>query len=122
MATRTTQTTAPAQATGRHAAFRTTGLLNGDDSAPADIAGFDSATVQIAGTFGTGGTAILEATNDGTTWAPVLSLAGTAISLTAAGIVALQTTAFRQVRARVTGGDGTTNLSATIFARNGTAV
>lgn len=73
-------------------------------------------TVQVTGTFGTGGTLILEGTVDGTNWAQLRDPSSTLISFTAAGIKAVLENVVA-VRPRVTGGDGTTSLTVTLIAR-----
>lgn len=96
-----------------------TGLLNGDDGTPYDqIAAADSATVQVTGTFGTGGSVTLEASDDGSSFAAL----PTPIAITAAGLYVVATTAHRRIRPRVTAGDGTTSLVVTLTTRTGYAV
>jgi hypothetical protein len=101
-----------------------TPLANGDDGAPISLAGVGDVTVQFKGTFGVGGTIILEGTLDtaaqviaGTaTWFQLTDPQGNAISKTAAGIETVMENC-THVRPRVTGGDGTTALTATILSR-----
>ncbi|MBK1714640.1 hypothetical protein [Rubrivivax gelatinosus] len=117
MASRTATNTAPPIHTSRGSLTTWTGLLNGDDGAAVDPSLWARASLQVTGTFGTGGTVSLEGSNDGgTTWVVLKDAAGAAITLTAAGLVVLQSTAFRAVRPRVTAGDGTTNLVARLYA------
>jgi hypothetical protein len=94
-----------------------TGLLNTDDGAPFDQPDHDSVIVQVAGTFGTGGTLIIEGSNDGTSWATLNNqVGGTALSFTGAGLrqIAEQP---RYIRPRVTAGDGATNLAVRMLVR-----
>lgn len=81
-----------------------------------DWAEYADRSVQVAGTFGAGGTLLIEGSNDGTNWATLNNVQGTALSITAAGIkqVAEVTT---QVRARVSAGDGTTSLNVAFLLR-----
>lgn len=92
-------------------------LANGDDGSPWDTQDFPDWSVQISGTFGAGGTIVLEGSNQSTptTWNTLSDPAGAALSFTAADLKqALQLT--RWVRPRVTAGDGTTALVAQIYA------
>ena len=94
-----------------------TGLLNGDDGAGGPHVGSGDRTVQVFGTLGVGGTIIFEGSLDGgTNWFPLRDPSSTAISFTAAGGRAiLENVAL--VRPRVTGGDGTTSLTAILMTR-----
>jgi len=92
------------------------GLLNGDDGSPIEMPGSADRSIQVSGTFGAGGTIILEGSNDGTNYVTLADPQGTAISKTAAAIEAvLELT--RYIRPRVTAGDGTTNLVATLLVK-----
>jgi hypothetical protein len=93
------------------------GLLNTDDGTPFEMVAGRDRSVQFQGTFGTGGTIVLEGSNDGTNYQTLADPSSTAISKTAASIEqVLEFTRF--VRPRVTGGDGSTNLVCTmIFGR-----
>ena len=74
-----------------------------------------TASFQVGGTFGAGGSVQMEGSNDGTNW---VILPGTA-ALTAAGFFAPITASFRPkyVRCNVTAGDGTTALTVTGFLK-----
>ena len=94
-----------------------TGLANGEsgDTPVADILSGDR-VVQVTGTFGAGGTIILEGSVDGTNWFQLRDPSSTLISFTAAGGKAvLEAVPF--VRPRVTAGDGTTSLTAQVATR-----
>lgn len=93
-----------------------TGLLNGDDGAPVDLLSFADRSVQITGTFGAGGTVVIEGSNDGTNYVTVTDPQGNAISKTAAGIEAILEL-MKSTRPRVTAGDGTTVLAVTMLMR-----
>lgn len=73
-------------------------------------------SIQITGTFGVGGTVIVEGTNDGTNWFQLRDPSNAAISFTAAGIKAILENCWA-VRARVTAGDGTTAITAIFCIR-----
>lgn len=93
-----------------------TPLANGDSGSPLEMAGAADRSAQITGTFGTGGTIVLEGSNDGTNYVTLTDPQGNAISKTAAGIEQIEEIT-RYVRPRVTGGDGTTALTVTMLAR-----
>jgi hypothetical protein len=92
------------------------GLLNGDDGARVTLTDFPDRTVQIVGTFGAGGSVNFEGSNNGTDWAVLTDPQGNPITKTAAAMEFVTETP-RYVRPRVTGGDGTTDLSVILFAR-----
>lgn len=93
-----------------------TGLLNGDDGSPVQFGAFTDRSIQFVGTFGTGGTIVLEGSNDGVNYVALTDPQGNSISKTSASIEAISE-ATRYVRPRVTAGDGTTNLAAHLFMR-----
>ena len=83
---------------------------NTDDGSPFTSGGFRYLIFGVTGTFGVGGTIILEGSNNGgTTYTTCLDKAGAAVSLTAAGQKIIETP-YEIVRPRVTAGDGTTAL------------
>lgn len=86
------------------------GLLNTDDGAPLAFHDWAERTFQVFGTFGTGGTLVIEGSNNGVNWAPIANRSGAALSFTAAGINRTQDYPLF-VRPRVSAGDGTTNLT-----------
>lgn len=93
-----------------------TGLLNGDDGTPVQLYGSTIRSMQITGTFGSGGTILVEGSNDGTNYATLTDPQGNAISKTAASIEAIEEVT-RYIRPRVSAGDGTTTLVVTLFFR-----
>jgi len=97
-----------------------TGLLNGDVGDDVDLGMFPDKSVQVEGTFGTGGTISVEGSNDGTN-RRILNDSrgeGNPLTLTAADVrVVLENT--KQVRPNVTAGDGTTSLSVSITGYSG---
>ncbi|WP_375397309.1 hypothetical protein [uncultured Sphingomonas sp.] len=84
------------------------GLLNGDDGAPAVMNGMELVSWQVFGTVGAGGSAQVEASNEATptTW----GLIGAAAT-TAAMVFPADDIVARNIRPRVTAGDGTTSLT-----------
>jgi hypothetical protein len=93
-------------------------LANGDSGDPLEMPGSADRSIQFTGTFGAGGTVIVEGSNEitPTNWVNLRDPQGTALSFTAAGLKAvLEVT--RWIRPRVTGGDGTTAIVATMCVR-----
>lgn len=115
MAVRTaTVTYAPNGTNG--ALYVWTGLLLNDTGSPIEGVDFADRTVQIGGTFSTGGSVTLEGSNDGTTYFPLTDPQGNAITKTAAALEVIEEGP-RYIRPNVTAGDGSTNLTVTIWAR-----
>lgn len=95
-----------------------TGLLNGDDGTPFEMPGWADRSVQVLGTFGVGGTLLIEGSNEvtPTNWHTLNDPSSTALSITAAKIkTILEVT--RWVRPRVSAGDGTTTLTVNMIVR-----
>lgn len=90
------------------------GLLNGDVGAPPALDGWDLVSWQVTGTFGAAGSVQMEASNEAS---PVnYALIGAAAA--AAGITfPVDATVARNMRPRVTAGDGTTILVVTACFR-----
>lgn len=92
---------------------------NTEDGAPYAVFPGADRSVQVTGTFGAGGTLVIEGTNgpDPATavWATLTDPQGNALSFTSARLeqVAEYT---RWVRPRVTAGDGTTSLNVHMIA------
>lgn len=89
-----------------------------DDGYPLELLEYSDYVVEFTGTFGVGGTIVLEGSNVGTTYYTLNDVQASAISKTAAALEQVAE-APRYVRPRVTAGDGTTNLTCTIYARRG---
>jgi len=85
--------------------------LNGDTGTPVELVGHADRSVQIVGTFGVGGTIVLEGSNDGTNYVTLTDPQGNALSFTAAGLEAISELT-RYIRVDVTAGDGSTDLDA----------
>jgi hypothetical protein len=91
--------------------------LDSDDSgAPAEMVDYPDMTVAITGTFGVAGSITMQGSNDGTNYFALTDPQGNAITKTAAGMEII-VEAPRYVRPLVTGGDGTTSLTATVLCR-----
>ena len=94
-----------------------TGLLNGDDGTPVGVGeDFADRSVHILGTFGTGGTALVEGTLDGTNYGTLTDSTGTALSVTAAKLRAV-VEIVKYIRPRISAGDGSTDLTVVLFIR-----
>jgi hypothetical protein len=87
-----------------------TGLLNGDSGLPITAATLSNKTVQVVGTFGTGGTVVIEGSNDGTNYDTLTDPQGNALTFLAAGLKSILENP-QYIRPNVTVGDGTTDLS-----------
>ena len=116
MGTIASQTFADSAGDGSVLIVQWTPLANGDSGSPLEVSAWAERSVQITGTFGTGGTVVIQGSNDGTNWATLNNAQGTGLSFTSANIkqVAEMT---RYMRPNVTGGDVTTSLTVTMLIR-----
>lgn len=89
-------------------------MADGDTGQPVEAAGHVNKTAQIAGTFGVGGTCVVQGSNNGTTYDSMTDPQGNAISKTAAAteIVAEST---RYIRPNITAGDVTTSITVSML-------
>lgn len=86
------------------------------DGQPASYQGAGDRVIQVTGTFGAGGTVILQGSCDNVNWFPLKSPTGTAISFTAAGLFeVLENCPY--TRPFVSAGDGTTSITALLAVR-----
>lgn len=93
-----------------------TGLLNGDTGSAVGLANFADKTMQVTGTFGSGGSVTMQGSNDGTNWFTLVDPQGNALTKTsAAGELILENPVY--IRPNVTAGDGTTSLAVTVACR-----
>lgn len=72
--------------------------------------GMGGVTFQISGTFGVGGTVVVEGSNDGVTYFTLNDQANAAVSATAAALKTIRDAPLF-IRPRVTAGDGTTSIT-----------
>jgi hypothetical protein len=94
-----------------------TALLNGDDGEALKMPGANDRSVQVVGTFGSGGTLVIEGSNDGgATWGTLNDPQGNALSFTSSKVEAIQELT-ASIRPRVTAGDGTTSLAVHVLVR-----
>lgn len=95
-------------------------IPNGNDGSTLSAAGLSDKSVQVTGTFGAGGTLIIEGSNDGgTTWATLNDTRGEttgALSFTGADLRTILENV-ELIRPRVTAGDGTTSLNVYILSK-----
>lgn len=98
--------------------FVWTPLANGDDGNAFEGFQYSDISVQVLGTFGAGGTLLIEGTNEvtPTNWHTLNDPQGNALSITSAKIEQLLEVV-RWIRPRVSAGDGTTSLTVNLFAR-----
>ncbi len=110
----------PTELSGRVHRFTWTGLLNGDDGDLKSIPGAADMTVQVFGTFGAGGTIILEGSceeDPASNFFQMRDQGDNVISFEVAdGESVGPIAAF--IRPRVTAGDGTTDLTMILLARS----
>lgn len=94
-----------------------TPLANGDTGTPVLLPGYADKSIQVTGTFGAGGSATLEGSNDGVNYFTLTDPTGTVIAITSAGGKAI-TESTQFIRPHATAGDGTTALVITVFCRS----
>ncbi|WP_027854691.1 hypothetical protein [Marinobacterium litorale] len=93
-----------------------------DDGAPIALGAWCDCSIQVTGTFGTGGTLSWEGSNDGgTTWATLNDVNGTALDIQSAGVEHCQVPA-ELVRPHITAGDGSTDLDVTVICHRPTGM
>lgn len=85
------------------------------DGEPLVLVNHIAKAMQVTGTFGSGGTVIIEGSMDGTNYYTLNNLQGTAISITGAKIQAIQEVV-KYIRPKVSTGDGTTSITAILLA------
>jgi hypothetical protein len=89
-------------------------MAHGDVGEPIILTRYNDRTVQITGTFGTGGTVVIEGSNDGVTYAAMRDVFNNELSATSAKLITL-TEVPVWVRPRVSG-DVTTSITMTVAA------
>jgi len=89
-----------------------------DVGAPIESPGRNDRSVQVAGTFGVGGSLSIEGSNEETptNWGVLTDPQGNALTFTAAKIEAVSELT-RHIRPHVTAGDGSTSLTASLLYR-----
>ena len=84
------------------------------DGASVELPYFSDRSVQVVGTFGTGGNLRIQGSNDGTNWAALQGIDNSDLNITSACIKQIAPVT-RYVRALVTAGDGTTDLDVFLY-------
>jgi len=92
------------------------GMSNGDDGAPFELAQYADRSVQVSGDFGAGGNLRIEGSLDGENYYVLGDPQGNDLNFASGKIEAI-TELVRYIRPRVTAGDGTTSLTVTMLAR-----
>lgn len=96
-----------------------TGLANGDSGTPVQGPGWADRSFQIEGTFGAGGTLVIEGSNDTVNYHTLDDPFSNPLSITSATVKQLTEVTYL-IRPRVSAGDGTTSLTiSAVFARHG---
>lgn len=89
-------------------------LANGDVGEAIGMEGWSDRSVQVEGTFGSGGSCSLKGANDATLYQILRDPASSALTFTAAGLKqVLEST--RVIRPECTAGDGTTSLTVSVL-------
>jgi len=119
MATITGLRTSSLNSDGSAAIVTWAAVTNGSDGTFADLGDFADKAVQVIGTLGVGGSISVQGSNDGTNFVTLTKPGGTAATFTALGVCAIVENT-RYIKPIVTAGDGTTSLTAILFARRAT--
>ena len=98
--------------------FSRLAMANGDQGDNLEMAENADRSVQVSGTFGAGGTVLIEGSLDGVNFYSLTDPQGNALSFTSAKIEAI-TEIVRYIRPRVSNGDGTTSVNVMILASRG---
>lgn len=91
-------------------------LANGENGDPLPFVDCADRTVQVEGTFGVGGTLVIEGSNDGSNYRILHDPQGVALSIVGPQI-SVVTQVTKWIRPRVSGGDVSTLLTVSIVAR-----
>ena len=91
-------------------------MANGDIGLAVDFCALPDRSFQVEGTFGVGGTCVLQGSNNSSNYQTLSDPQGVALSRTAAGLKQVLEVP-RLVRPNITGGDGTTSLTVSMVFR-----
>lgn len=91
-------------------------MANGDSGQPVEMPGSADRTIQVTGTFGSGGNLKLEGSNDGTNYSVLTDPQGNDLDITTAKIETI-TEITRYMRPRVSAGNGATSLTVSMLVR-----
>lgn len=92
------------------------GLSYGDVGSDLQSLQYTVSSVQVSGTFGEGGSVVLEGSNDGVTFYPLSDNHGSTVHFNKAGLKSVGDVV-AYVRPKVIGGDSTTSLTVTLAAK-----
>jgi hypothetical protein len=101
---------------GAEANIATWTLANGETGEAVQFPGSTSKSVQFSGTFGAGGTVVLEGSNDGTTYFTLTDGDTNSLSKTSAALEHVYENTL-YLRPRVTAGDGTTSIKIVLMVK-----
>lgn len=93
-------------------------VKNGDTCNPVNLGIYSDRSIQVVGTFGVGGTVQVHGSNDASNFAQLSDLRGTAFAITTAKIEQIEDVTYA-LKPVVSAGDGTTDLTITMFATRG---
>lgn len=85
------------------------------DGNPFTVGYYKDRSVQVSGTFGAGGTCVIQGSMDGTNYYTLTDPQGNALSFTSAKIEAVSELVL-YIRPYITAGDGTTSLTVSMIA------
>lgn len=91
-------------------------MANGDTGEPVVLPTLGDRSVQVQGTFGSGGNCRLEGTNDGSNYHACNDYQGNALNMSVAGLKPVAEATYK-MRPNITAGDGDTLLTVTLVAR-----
>jgi len=92
------------------------GLGQSDQGEPVQLAHLGDRSIQVEGTFGSGGQVDWRGSNDSVNYRTLTDPQGNALSISGAKIETVMEATFL-AKPVVTNGDGTTNLTVTLFVR-----
>jgi hypothetical protein len=97
--------------------FKWLAIPNGNQGNAVALNVYQDRTVQVNGTFGTGGSVTIQGSNDdGANWVTLTDPLGNALTFTTAGLKAIGGVP-NKIRPSVTAGDGTTSINVWLHAR-----
>ena len=102
--------------TGGNLSYAWPAMAVSDQGKPTSHSGTGDRSMQVFGTFGVGGTVVLEGSLDGEHWETLHDPQGVGLSFTGPGIRAVLENVV-WARPRVTGGDGTTAIGVIVNVR-----
>lgn len=92
------------------------GMANGDTGAPIKLPAHADRSVHISGTFGAGGTCVMQGSNNSSSYVTLTDPQGNALSKTAEAVEVIEEVTLL-TRPNVTAGDGTTAITVSMLLR-----